>query len=110
MGRLPRAAVEARRPRAGPLVKQQGPHSHLSDRLVTRPNLFDSRFDGRGEGHDSLEHSTCRAHFDYTNGGADRRRRVALDTATTMMAYSMNKTITAASVLRLVARRGGGIG
>ena len=40
--------------------------------------------------------------FEYAGGWADIRHRVAM-TATTMMAYSMSKTITAAAVLQLVA-------
>jgi CubicO group peptidase (beta-lactamase class C family) len=40
--------------------------------------------------------------FEHASGWADLRRRVPLDAATTMMAYSMSKTITAAAVLQLV--------
>lgn len=40
--------------------------------------------------------------FEHTSGWADIRRRIPVDTATTMMAYSMSKTITAAAVLQLV--------
>jgi CubicO group peptidase (beta-lactamase class C family) len=40
--------------------------------------------------------------FEHTSGWADIRRQAAVDTATTMMAYSMSKTITAAAVLQLV--------
>ena len=41
--------------------------------------------------------------FEYDRGWADIRHRVAMTPATTMMAYSMSKTITAAAVLQLVA-------
>jgi len=41
--------------------------------------------------------------FDYYGGWADLRRRIAMTPATTMMAYSMSKTISAAAVLQLVA-------
>ena len=40
--------------------------------------------------------------FDYAGGWADIRQHVPIDPATTMMAYSMSKTITAAAVLQLV--------
>ena len=40
--------------------------------------------------------------FEYADGWADIRRQVPVDTATTMMAYSMSKTITAVAVLQLV--------
>jgi CubicO group peptidase (beta-lactamase class C family) len=40
--------------------------------------------------------------FEHTRGWADIRRRVPVDATTTMMAYSMSKTITAAAVLQLV--------
>jgi len=43
--------------------------------------------------------------FEYAGGWADIRRRVPMDSATTMMAYSMSKTITAAAVLQLVEAR-----
>jgi CubicO group peptidase (beta-lactamase class C family) len=40
--------------------------------------------------------------FEHTSGWADIRRRIPVDAATTMMAYSMSKTITAVAVLQLV--------
>jgi len=40
--------------------------------------------------------------FEHASGWADIGRRVPVDTATTMMAYSMSKTITAVAVLQLV--------
>jgi len=40
--------------------------------------------------------------FEYTGGWADIGRRVRVEPATTMMAYSMSKTITAVAVLQLV--------
>jgi CubicO group peptidase (beta-lactamase class C family) len=40
--------------------------------------------------------------FEYTGGWADIRRQVPVDAATTMMAYSMSKTITAVAALQLV--------
>ena len=40
--------------------------------------------------------------FEYDGGWADIRDRMPMDSATTMMAYSMSKTITAAAVLQLV--------
>ena len=40
--------------------------------------------------------------FEYYAGWADIRRQVPVDAATTMMAYSMSKTITAAAALQLV--------
>lgn len=43
-----------------------------------------------------------RIRFEYHAGWADIRREVPIDAATTMMAYSMTKTITAAAVLQLV--------
>jgi len=44
-----------------------------------------------------------RTMFEYTGGWADVRHRVPMTGDTTMMAYSMSKTITAAAVLQLVA-------
>jgi D-alanyl-D-alanine carboxypeptidase len=41
--------------------------------------------------------------FEYDGGWADLRHRVAMTPATTMMAYSMSKTITAVAVLQLIA-------
>jgi CubicO group peptidase (beta-lactamase class C family) len=43
--------------------------------------------------------------FDYAGGWADLRERRQLKASTTLMAYSMSKTITAAAVLRLVGAR-----
>jgi len=40
----------------------------------------------------------------FTAGSSDLRRGAPIDPATTMMAYSMSKTITAAAVLQLVER------
>jgi CubicO group peptidase (beta-lactamase class C family) len=40
--------------------------------------------------------------FDYAGGWTDIRRRVTVETDTTMMVYSMSKTITAVAVLQLV--------
>ena len=40
----------------------------------------------------------------FTAGSSDLRDRTPMDPATTMMAYSMSKTITAAAVLQLVER------
>jgi D-alanyl-D-alanine carboxypeptidase len=40
--------------------------------------------------------------FEYAGGWADIHRQAPLDAATTMMAYSMSKTITAVAVLQLV--------
>ncbi len=40
--------------------------------------------------------------FEHASGWADIRGRIPVDAATTMMAYSMSKTITAAAVLQLV--------
>jgi CubicO group peptidase (beta-lactamase class C family) len=40
--------------------------------------------------------------FEYDGGWADIGRQAPMDAATTMMAYSMSKTITAAAVLQLV--------
>ena len=40
--------------------------------------------------------------FEHASGWADIRNRVHVDTATTMMAYSMSKTITAVAALQLV--------
>ena len=40
--------------------------------------------------------------FEYAGGWADIRRQVPVDAATTMMAYSMSKTITAVAALQLV--------
>ncbi len=42
--------------------------------------------------------------FEYVGGWADIGRQVPMDATTTMMAYSMSKTITAAAVLQLVER------
>lgn len=46
-----------------------------------------------------------RTRFEYNGGWADVGHRVPMTAATTMMAYSMSKTITAAAVLQLVATR-----
>lgn len=48
---------------------------------------------------------SARTLFEYDGGWADLGHRVPMDSATTMMAYSMSKTITAAAVLQLVAAR-----
>ena len=40
--------------------------------------------------------------FEHASGWADIGRRLPLDSATTMMAYSMSKTVTAIAVLQLV--------
>src|SRR5689334_6149363 len=40
--------------------------------------------------------------FEHASGWADISRRISVDAATTMMAYSMSKTITAVAVLQLV--------
>ncbi len=40
--------------------------------------------------------------LEYSGGWADLRRQVPVDAATTMMAYSMSKTITAVAALQLV--------
>ena len=40
--------------------------------------------------------------FEYNRGWSDVRRQVPVDARTTMMAYSMSKTITAAAALQLV--------
>jgi D-alanyl-D-alanine carboxypeptidase len=40
--------------------------------------------------------------YEHASGWADIRRRVPLDSATTLMAYSMSKTITAVAALQLV--------
>jgi len=42
--------------------------------------------------------------FEHYSGLADIHRQIPIDHATTMMAYSMSKTITAAAVLQLVER------
>jgi CubicO group peptidase (beta-lactamase class C family) len=41
--------------------------------------------------------------FEYAGGWADIRHRLPIEPATSLMAYSMSKTITAAAVLQLVA-------
>jgi D-alanyl-D-alanine carboxypeptidase len=46
-----------------------------------------------------------RVRFEYDGGWADIRHHVPMTAATTTMAYSMSKTITAAAVLQLVAAR-----
>jgi D-alanyl-D-alanine carboxypeptidase len=45
---------------------------------------------------------SARTLFEYDGGWADIRHRVPMDSATTMMAYSMSKTLTAVAVLQLV--------
>jgi D-alanyl-D-alanine carboxypeptidase len=40
--------------------------------------------------------------FEHAGGCADLRRQIPVDSGTTMMAYSMSKTITAAALLQLV--------
>ena len=40
--------------------------------------------------------------FEHASGWADIRNRLHVDTATTMMAYSMSKTITALAALQLI--------
>jgi CubicO group peptidase (beta-lactamase class C family) len=42
--------------------------------------------------------------FEHASGWADIGRRIPVDAATTMMAYSMSKTITAAAVLQLAEK------
>ena len=48
---------------------------------------------------------STRTLFEYDGGWADIRGQVPMESSTTMMAYSMSKTITAAAVLRLVEAR-----
>lgn len=48
--------------------------------------------------------------FEYAGGWADLRHSVPMTADTTMMAYSMSKTITAAAVLQLVAAGKVGLG
>src|SRR5690242_11879964 len=48
---------------------------------------------------------STRTIFEYVGGWADIGREVPMDTGTTMMAYSMSKTITAAAVLQLVEKK-----
>ena len=48
---------------------------------------------------------STRTLFEYDGGWADIRGHVPMESSTTMMAYSMSKTITAAAVLRLVEAR-----
>jgi CubicO group peptidase (beta-lactamase class C family) len=45
---------------------------------------------------------STRVRFEFHGGWADIRRRAPVDAATTMMAYSMSKTLTAVAVLQLV--------
>jgi D-alanyl-D-alanine carboxypeptidase len=58
---------------------------------------------GRTPGLQYLVLGPARTVFEYDGGWADIGRRVAMDSVTTLMAYSMSKTITAAAVLQLVA-------
>lgn len=58
--------------------------------------------DGKTPGMQYLVLDSAHVLFEYDGGWADIRRRVPMDSATTMMAYSMSKTITAAVVLQLV--------
>ena len=48
--------------------------------------------------------------FEHASGWADIRYRIPVDGTTTMMAYSMSKTITAVAVLQLVERGRVGLG
>lgn len=45
---------------------------------------------------------STRVRFEYVGGWADIARKRAMDSSTTLMAYSMSKTFTAAAVLQLV--------
>lgn len=58
--------------------------------------------DSKTPGIQYLVLDSAQAVFEYNGGWADIRRRVPMDATTTMMAYSMSKTITAAAVLQLV--------
>jgi D-alanyl-D-alanine carboxypeptidase len=74
------------------LDRGQGLRSYL-DRLVA---------DSKTPGIQYLVVDSTNTLFEYAAGWADIRHRVPMDSATTMMAYSMSKTITAAAVLQLV--------
>ena len=50
----------------------------------------------------SVPRARFASHDEYTGGWADLRSRAPMTSATTMMGYSMSKTVTAAAVLRLV--------
>ncbi len=58
--------------------------------------------DSKVPGIQYLALDSARVRFEYDGGWANIARRVPMDSGTTMMAYSMSKTITAAAVLRLV--------
>jgi D-alanyl-D-alanine carboxypeptidase len=61
--------------------------------------------DGRTPGLQYLALNAAHTRFEFDGGWADLRARIPMTPATTMMAYSMSKTITAAAVLQLVAAR-----
>jgi CubicO group peptidase (beta-lactamase class C family) len=74
-----------------------------SDRTESaRHRLSELVAGGRTPGLQYLVLDSTRIVFAYDDGWADLANRRRMDTATTLMAYSMSKTITAAAVLQLV--------
>ena len=67
--------------------------------------LHDLVADSKTPGIQYLALKSAETLFEYAGGWANIRRRVPMDSTTTMMAYSMSKTITAAAVLQLVEAR-----
>jgi len=79
----------------------------MNDRIPTRSERARAYLDAlvadsRTPGIQYLVVDSTRVVFEYDGGWADLARRRPMDSATTMMAYSMSKTITAAAVLQLV--------
>jgi CubicO group peptidase (beta-lactamase class C family) len=60
---------------------------------------------GRTPGLQYLVVDTAQVRFEHHAGWADVGRRMGMEASTTMMAYSMSKTVTAAAVIRLVEQK-----
>ena len=80
-------------------------HERTSDSTSdrTRPELPDALISAsKTPGIQYVVVDSAHVLFEYDGGWAGIARRVLMDSTTTMMAYSMSKTITAAAVLQLV--------
>jgi len=81
--------------------------STMNERLPDRAERVRSYFDALIAGNKTpgiqyLVLDSTGTVFEYAGGWADVARQVPMDTATTLMGYSMSKTFTAAAVLQLV--------
>src|SRR4051794_18084282 len=82
-----------------PLVENQGPSSPSQRAKSYLDAIVESN---KAPGIQLFVFEPAGIILEYARGWADIQGRIVLDNATTMMAYSMSKTITAAAVLQLV--------